>query len=63
MHDGGFWRIAADNRLPENPPSASAVRGIAAIRDRVIFRKVALKAEGVKNSNKPLWRNAFLRVS
>jgi hypothetical protein len=33
----GKWRIAADNRLPENPPSASAVRGIATIRDRVIF--------------------------
>jgi hypothetical protein len=35
--DGRLWRIAADNRLPENPPSASAVRGIAAIRDRVMF--------------------------
>ncbi len=41
-----LWRVAAGNRWPENPPSASAVRRIATIRDRLIFDTAALTAEG-----------------
>jgi hypothetical protein len=49
-------------RSPKMAPVVSTVRGIATIRDRVIFVTVKLKSERVKNSNKPLWRKAFLRV-
>jgi hypothetical protein len=43
--------------------AASTVRGIATIRDRVTFRTVAPKTEGVKNSKKALWRKDFLRIT
>jgi hypothetical protein len=32
-----YWRIAATERSPKIVPAASAVRGIATIRDRVLF--------------------------
>ncbi len=61
--EGRSWRILAVKRSSKIAPAASAVRGIATIRGRVICGKVTLRAEEVKNSNKPLWRKAFLRVS
>ena len=63
FRNGRLWRILAVKRSPKIAPAGSAVRGIATIRDRVICGKVTLKAEEVKNSNNPLWRKAFLRVS
>jgi hypothetical protein len=45
-----IWRILAVKRSPKIASAASAVRGIEAICERVICGKVALKAEGVKNS-------------
>ena len=58
-----LWRIPAVERSPKMAPVMSAVRGIATILDRVIFGTVALKAGGIKNSNKPLWSKAFFGVS
>jgi hypothetical protein len=57
------WRIPAVERSPKMAPVVSAIRGIATILDRVTFGTVALKTEEVKNSNKPFWGKAFLRVS
>ena len=61
--EGRSWRILAVKRSPKIAHAASAVRGISTIPGRVMRGKVTLTAEEVKNSNKPLWRKAFLRVS
>jgi hypothetical protein len=58
-----LWRVLTIERSPKIAPAASVVTRIATIRDRVICGKVRLKTEGVKNSNKPLLRKDFLRVS
>ena len=42
------WRILTVKRSPKIVPAASAVRGIATLREHT----VSLKVEGVKNSKK-----------
>ena len=44
----GYWRILTVKRSPKIVPAASAVRGIATLREHT----VSLKVEGVKNSKK-----------
>jgi hypothetical protein len=54
------WRIAAANRPPEHSPAASGVRGIAAIRDRVIFGNSRAQGRRGHKRQQPLMAQGFL---